>query len=116
VEAANLDQALLDALAAAVFVDSTTTTSTTTSAPATTTTTTTIGITCENWNLQALSGTVDTVIQYYDCTNVLHTVTLMPEEFLGCTPINAHGFGPGNLGSDRWLIVSGPGYGSETPC
>ena len=43
VEAANLDQALLDALAAAVFVDSTTTTttSTTTSAPATTTTTTT---------------------------------------------------------------------------
>ena len=40
VEAANLDQALLDALAAAVFVDSTTTT-TTTSAPATTTTTTT---------------------------------------------------------------------------
>ena len=40
----------------------------------------------------------------------------MPEEFLGCTPINAHGFGPGNLGSDRWLIVSGPGYGSETPC
>lgn len=42
VEAANLDQSLLDALAAAVFVDSTTTTtSTTTSAPATTTTTTT---------------------------------------------------------------------------
>jgi len=42
VEAANLDQALLDALAAAVFVDgTTTTTSTTTSAPATTTTTTT---------------------------------------------------------------------------
>ena len=40
VEAANLDQALLDALAAAVFVDGTTTT-TTTSAPATTTTTTT---------------------------------------------------------------------------
>ena len=39
VEAANLDQALLDALAAAVFVDgTTTTTSTTTSAPATTTT------------------------------------------------------------------------------
>ena len=43
VEAANLDQALLDALAAAVFVDgTTTTTSTTTSAPATTTTSTTI--------------------------------------------------------------------------
>jgi hypothetical protein len=42
VEAANLDQSLLDALAAAVFVDgTTTTTSTTTSAPATTTTTTT---------------------------------------------------------------------------
>jgi len=42
VEAANLDRALLDALAAAVFVDgTTTTTSTTTSAPATTTTTTT---------------------------------------------------------------------------
>ena len=43
VEAANLDQSLLDALAAAVFVDgTTTTTSTTTSAPATTTTSTTI--------------------------------------------------------------------------
>ena len=42
VEAANLDQSLLDALAAAVFVDgTTTTTSTTTSAPATTTTSTT---------------------------------------------------------------------------
>ena len=40
VEAANLDQTLLDALAAAVFVDGTTT-STTTKAPATTTTTTT---------------------------------------------------------------------------
>jgi len=40
VEAANLDQALLDALAAAVIVDGTTT-STTTKAPATTTTTTT---------------------------------------------------------------------------
>ena len=40
VEAANLDQTLLDALAAAVFVDSTTTT-TTTKAPATTSTTTT---------------------------------------------------------------------------
>jgi len=40
VEAANLDQTLLDALAAAVFVDSTTTT-TTTVAPTTTTTTTT---------------------------------------------------------------------------
>ena len=40
VEAANLDQTLLDALAAAVFVDGTTTT-TTTSAPATTSTTTT---------------------------------------------------------------------------
>ena len=41
VEAANLDQSLLDALAAAVFVDGTTTTTSTTSAPATTTTTTT---------------------------------------------------------------------------
>ena len=40
VEAANLDQTLLDALAAAVFVDGTTTT-TTTVAPTTTTTTTT---------------------------------------------------------------------------
>lgn len=41
VEAANLDQALLDALAEAVLVEQTTTTTSTTSVPATTSTTTT---------------------------------------------------------------------------
>jgi len=97
--------------------NSTTTTSTTTSTttePTTTTTsttTTTTTISCGNWNVQAFPGG-DTTIQYYDCSNVLHTVTLGSEEFLGCTAVNNNGFGT----DIRFQTVSGLGWGSESPC